>query len=92
LSNGTAGIYNTPIDLATYYGGGWSLGGIPAGAYDPVFTAASIGAGTGALYRLGGGGTSFAMGTDEFRVGRTNVLTGPNNVRLGFDSGKPASG
>jgi autotransporter-associated beta strand protein len=87
LSNGTAGIYNSTIDLSAYYGGRWSLGGVSAGAYDPVFTGASIIAGLDGLYRLGGGGTSSAMGTDELRVARTNVLTGANNVRLGFDSG-----
>ena len=86
LSNGPAGVYNTPINLSTLYGGRWSLGGVPAGVYDPTYTAATLGAGADNLYRLGGGGTSFAMGTDDARAARTNVLTGPNNVRLGFDS------
>lgn len=87
LSNGTGGIYSTVINLATMYGGQWSLGGVPSGVYDPIYTGETLGAGLDGLYRLGGGGTSFAMGTDEFRGARVNVLTGPNNVRLGFDSG-----
>src|SRR4030095_11398717 len=87
LRNGTAGNYSTIIDLSAFYGGRWSLGGVPTGSYDPVFTGPSIVAGLDGLYRLGGGGTSFSMGTDESRAARTNVLTGANNVRLGFDSG-----
>jgi fibronectin-binding autotransporter adhesin len=87
LSNGTGGSYDATIDLSALYGGRWSLGGVPSGVYDPVFTGASIVAGSNNLYRLGGGGTSFAMGTDSARAALTNVLTGPNDVRLGFDSG-----
>ncbi|MDB6148679.1 MAG: Autotransporter-associated beta strand repeat protein, partial [Chthoniobacter sp.] len=84
---GTQGSYDNPINLSTLYGGGWSLGGVSAGAYDPIYTGATLTAGSGNLYRLGGGGTSFAMGTDSARNALTNVLTGANNVRLGFDSG-----
>jgi autotransporter-associated beta strand protein len=87
LSNGTAGSYDTNINLSTLYGGRWSLGGVSTGAYDPVFTGTLITAGSNNLYRLGGGGTAFAMGTDSARNALTNVLTGPNDVRLGFDSG-----
>jgi autotransporter-associated beta strand protein len=87
LSNSPGGTYDTPINMATLYGGGWSLGGVSQGSYDPRYTAASLTAGNGNLYRLGGGGTSFAMGTDSAGAARTNVLTGPNDVRFGFDSG-----
>lgn len=87
LSNGTGGSYNTPIDLAALYGGRWSLGGVSAGVYDPVYTGETLGAGAGNVYRLGGGGTAFAMGTDQFRSPRENLLTGANSVQLGFDSG-----
>lgn len=92
LSNGPGvsplnGVYDDTINLSTLYGGGWSLGGVGTAAYDPVYTGPSIVAGNGNLYRLGGGGTSFSMGTDAARVARTDVLTGPNDVRLGFDSG-----
>ena len=89
ISNGTTGGYTGSsgvLDLSLLYGGGWSFGGISSGAYDPVFAGTSIIAGNNSLYRLGGGGTSFAMGTDPGRNALTNVLTGANDVRLGFDS------
>jgi fibronectin-binding autotransporter adhesin len=86
LSNSAAGVYNTAIDLSTLYGGGWSLGGVPNGAYDPRYTAATLGAGTGNTYRLGGGGTSFFFSIDSTGAPRNNVLTGNNSVRYGFDS------
>ncbi len=86
ISNGTAGSYFGPVNLSALYGGGWSFGGVSSGAYDPVFTGDTLTVGNNNLYRLGGGGTSFAMGVDTGRVARFNVLTGPNNVRLGFDS------
>jgi autotransporter-associated beta strand protein len=95
LSNSPGGIYNTPINLNALYGGGWSLGGVPQGAYDPRYTAATLGAGNGNVYRLGGGGTSFFMGMDSTGAALNNVLTGAaNSVRLGIDSGNiiPANG
>ncbi len=88
LSNGSAGIFNTAIDLGALYGGKWSLGGVSQGAYDPRYTATTLGVGSGNLYRLGGGGTSFFLGLDSANAPIANVLTGASNsVRLGFDSG-----
>ncbi len=87
LSNG-ATVYNNPIDLGALYGGHWSLGGIPQGVYDPRYTAATLGAGADNLYRLGGGGTSMYISISDVNgTPRSNVLTGNNSVRLGFDSG-----
>jgi autotransporter-associated beta strand protein len=87
LSNGTSGTYNTPIDLGALYGGGWSLGGISTGAYDARYTAETLGVGSGNLYRLGGGGLAFIFSLDTGSNARNNLLTGANNVRLGFESG-----
>jgi autotransporter-associated beta strand protein len=87
LSNGTGGTYNTPINMAALYGGNWSLGGISTGAYDGRYTAATLGAGAGNTYRLGGGGLAIVLGVDNTNAARTNLLTGPNNVVFGFDSG-----
>lgn len=87
LSNG-ATVYNNAIDLSALYGGRWSLGGISASPYDPRYTAASLGAGADNLYRIGGGGTSmFISISDTNGTPRNNLLTGPNSVRFGFDSG-----
>lgn len=88
ISNGNTD-YNNVINLSSLYGGRWSLGGVSNSAYDPRYTAASLGAGADNLYRLGGGGTSFFLGiqTAAGGVARNNVLTGNNSVRLGFDSG-----
>ncbi|RYD85505.1 MAG: hypothetical protein EOP84_02285, partial [Verrucomicrobiaceae bacterium] len=88
LSNG-ASVYDTAIDLGTLYGGRWSLGGVPQTAYDPRYTAATLGVGADNLYRLGGGSASvFISISDANGTPRNNVLTGAaNSVRLGFDSG-----
>jgi autotransporter-associated beta strand protein len=87
LSNTTNGIYETPINMATLYGGNWYLGGISTGAYDARYTAPTLGAGAGNTYRLGGGGLAFVLGIDASNLALNNVLTGPNKVVVGFDSG-----
>jgi autotransporter-associated beta strand protein len=87
LSNGAGGVYNTPINMGALYGGNWSLGGISTGAYDGRYTAATLGAGAGNTYRLGGGGLAIVLGVDDTNTARNNVLTGANNVVIGLDSG-----
>ena len=89
LSNSPTGVYNTVINMGALYGGRWSLGGVPAGVYDPRYTATSLGVGADNLYRLGGGGTSFFLGFDAVTsLGQNNVLSGAgNSARFGVDSG-----
>lgn len=87
LSNTINGFYNTPIDLAAMYGGGWHLGGISTGAYDGRYTAPTLGAGAGNTYRLGGGGLTFLVGLDGSNNPNNNLFTGANSVMVGFDAG-----
>jgi autotransporter-associated beta strand protein len=87
LSNTAAGIYDTPIDMASMYGGNWYLGGISTAAYDARYTATTLGVGAGNVYRLGGGGLAFLLGLDASNNSLTNVLTGTASVLLGHDSG-----
>ncbi len=87
LSNTASGIYDTPINMSALYGGTWYLGGLSTGAYDARYTAPSLGAGAGNTYRLGGGGLAFVLGVDGSNLALNNVLTGPNKVVVGFDSG-----
>src|SRR5205085_5474669 len=84
----TSGTYtNNPINLAGLYGGNWFLGGVPTGAYDARYTAPTLGAGAGNVYRLGGGGNAIVLGQNTANAAQNNVLTGANAVQIGFDSG-----
>ncbi len=73
INNGIS--YSGPINLATLGGGNWFLGSAATGTFSGA--AANLTVGTGNTYRLGGGGGSLTLSA-------TNVLTGANNVQVGF--------
>ncbi len=92
ISNTTNGTYNTVLDMSALYGGYWSLGALSSSGYDGRYTATALGAGAGNVYRLGGGGASFVINQNASGAALSNVLTGNNSVRLGFDSGNVLAG
>jgi len=68
---GTGGV----TSLASLYSGNWSLGSFTGGTFD----GASLAAGIGNLYRLGGGGGTLTI--------LNNVLTGANGLLIGGSGG-----
>ncbi len=64
--------FSTPLTMSALGNGQMFLGSVSAGAYTP----ATLTAGTGSTYRLGGGGGTLTLGG-------TNILTGATSVTVG---------
>lgn len=97
LVNGSGGTYNNALDMGALYGGGWFLTG--QGGLDGRYTADTLGAGAGNVYRLGGSGGAFIVnrnaktnnvGMVADATGR-NLLTGNNSVLIGAEPGSFAT-
>ena len=70
--------FSTALNQATIAGGKTFLGGGLANQLGAAYTAATLGAGSGTTYRIGGGGGAFDI--------NSQVLSGANSVQFGIVS------
>lgn len=94
-STATTGVFGidytgtgSVTDLATLFGGEWSLGSFSAGTYDGT----SLGAGAGNTYRLGGGGGVLTIQNNILIGNNTLVIGGANGGTVNLPSGNTFTG